>query len=115
MGDRQTEGVAERFGDNLRRIRRREGLSQEELAVRASLHRTEIGKLENTERVPRIDTLIQLAGAMAVPAGELLDGIYWVPGPEPRGTFTFSSGPRARSQRQPTTPAIDQAEGVDEP
>jgi transcriptional regulator with XRE-family HTH domain len=115
MGDRQTEGVAERFGDNLRRVRRREGLSQEDLAVRASLHRTEIGKLENTERVPRIDTLIQLAGAMAVAPGELLDGIYWVPGPKPRGTFTFSSGPRARSQRQPSTPAIDEAEGVDDP
>jgi transcriptional regulator with XRE-family HTH domain len=115
MGDRRTHAVAERFGDNLRRVRRREGLSQEELAVRASLHRTEIGKLENTERVPRIDTLIQLAGAMAVAPGELLDGIYWVPGPKSEGSFTFSSGPRARSLRQPSTPAIDEAEGVDEP
>jgi transcriptional regulator with XRE-family HTH domain len=115
MADRQSEGVAERFGDNLRRIRRREGLSQEELAVRASLHRTEIGKLENTERLPRIDTLIQLAGAMAIAPGELLDGIFWVPGLKPRGTFTFSSGPRTRSQRQPSTPAIDEAGEVDEP
>jgi transcriptional regulator with XRE-family HTH domain len=114
MADRQNEGVAERFGDNLRRIRRREGLSQEELAARASLHRTEIGKLENTERLPRIDTLVQLAGAMAITPGELLDGIYWVPGPKPRGTFTFSSGPRARSRRHPSTSVIDEAEEVDE-
>jgi transcriptional regulator with XRE-family HTH domain len=111
---RTSDGVAERFGDNLRRVRRREGLSQEELAARASLHRTEIGKLENTERVPRIDTLIQLAGAMAVAPGELLDGIFWVPGPKPEGTFTFSSGQRARSQRQPSTPSIDEPEEVDE-
>lgn len=115
MPDRRTHAVAERFGDNLRRVRRREGLSQEELAARASLHRTEIGKLENTERVPRIDTLIQLAGAMAVTPGELLDGIYWVPGPKPQGTFTFSRGPKARSSRQPSTPAVDQTVEVDEP
>jgi transcriptional regulator with XRE-family HTH domain len=88
---KQVDAVARRFGDNLRRVRRREGLSQEELAVRASLHRTEIGKLENTERVPRIDTLVQLAGAMAVPPGELLDGIYWVPGLETTGAFGFAS------------------------
>jgi len=30
--------VARRFGDNLRRVRRREGLSQEQLAKRGSLH-----------------------------------------------------------------------------
>jgi transcriptional regulator with XRE-family HTH domain len=105
---RQVADVARHFGDNLRRVRRREGLSQEELARRASLHRTEIGKLENTERVPRIDTLVQLAGAMAVPPGELLDGIDWVPGPEPEGTFTFTSVPKARRQRQLSSPSIDE-------
>jgi transcriptional regulator with XRE-family HTH domain len=46
MGRAGAEVVAERFGDNLRRTRRREGLSQEQLAARASLHRTEIGRLE---------------------------------------------------------------------
>ena len=61
------ESVGSRFGDNLRRIRLREGLSQERLATLASLHRTEIGLLEKGERVPRIDRLLQLAGAMAIP------------------------------------------------
>jgi transcriptional regulator with XRE-family HTH domain len=70
MGRAGAEIVAERFGANLRRTRRREGLSQEQLAARASLHRTEIGRLEHAERVCRIDTLIRLAGAMAVPPGE---------------------------------------------
>ena len=83
--------MAERFGRNLRRVRRREGLSQEELAVRASLHRTEIGLLERGERVPRIDTLLRLAGSMAIPPGELLDGIDWVPPPEVIGAFAFGS------------------------
>jgi transcriptional regulator with XRE-family HTH domain len=84
--------VAERFGKNLRRVRKREDLSQEQLGKRASLHRTEIGLLEKGERVCRIDTLIRLAGAMAVPPGELLDGIHWVPGPEPKGAFSIGSG-----------------------
>jgi transcriptional regulator with XRE-family HTH domain len=85
------EIVAERFGNTLRRVRRREGLSQEQLALRASLHRTEVGRLERGERVCRIDTLIRLASAMSVPPGELLVGIDWVPGPETEGTFAFGS------------------------
>jgi transcriptional regulator with XRE-family HTH domain len=86
---RRDLAVAERFGRNLRRVRKREDLSQEQLGRRASLHRTEIGLLEKGDRVCRIDTLIRLAGAMAVPPGELLDGIDWVPAPETVGTFTF--------------------------
>ncbi len=91
MASHRSSAVAERFGENLRRVRRREGLSQEGLAVRASLHRTEIGRLEAGERACRIDTLIRLAGAMVVPPGELLDGIAWVPAPEPQGAFAFGS------------------------
>ncbi|HEY2053149.1 MAG TPA: helix-turn-helix transcriptional regulator [Solirubrobacterales bacterium] len=88
----QVSAVAERFGENLRRVRKREDLSQERLAKLASLHRTEIGFLEKGERVCRIDTLIRLAGAMAVPPGELLEGIDWVPGPETDGTFAVGPG-----------------------
>jgi transcriptional regulator with XRE-family HTH domain len=88
----QVLAVAERFGENLRRVRKREDLSQERLGKWASLHRTEIGLLEKGGRVCRIDTLIRLAGAMAVPPGELLDGIDWVPGPETDGTYSFGSG-----------------------
>ncbi len=95
--------LAERFGENLRRIRKREDLSQEQLGKRASLHRTEIGLLEKGERVCRIDTLIRLAGAMAVPRGELLDGIHWVPGPEPKGAFSIGSSPISETQRAATT------------
>jgi transcriptional regulator with XRE-family HTH domain len=91
MARDRSSTVAERFGENLRRVRRREGLSQEQLAVRASLHRTEVGVLERRGRACRIDTLIQLAGAMAVAPGELLDGIAWIPGPEPGGDFVFGS------------------------
>jgi transcriptional regulator with XRE-family HTH domain len=89
--------VADRFGRNLRRICRREDLSQEQLAKRAGLHRTAIGLLEHGKRVPRIDTLVSLADSMAVPPGELLDGISWVPVPEPKGAFVFGSSSIKRS------------------
>ena len=85
--------MALRFGENLRRCRRRAGLSQEELAIRASLHRTEIGMLENGNRVARIDTLIQLAGAMAIPPGELIQGIHWTPGAARGGSLHASGTP----------------------
>lgn len=86
--------MALRFGQNLRRCRQLAGLSQEELGERASLHRTEIGKLEKGERLARIDTLIRLAGAMAIRPEELVDGIHWTPVQAKYGTFTFGSPPR---------------------
>jgi transcriptional regulator with XRE-family HTH domain len=86
--------VALRFGQNLRRCRQLAGLSQEELGERASLHRTEIGKLEKGERLARIDTLIRLAGAMAIRPEELVDGIHWTPAQARYGAFTFGTPPR---------------------
>jgi transcriptional regulator with XRE-family HTH domain len=97
--DRKTRSreVAERLGENLRRTRRRVGLSQEQVAIRASLHRTEIGLLERGGRVARIDTLIQLAGAMSVHPADLLDGIAWTPGGVQGGAFEFEA--QARTSR----------------
>jgi transcriptional regulator with XRE-family HTH domain len=67
--------VAAQFGRNLRACRMRALFTQEALAARASLHRTEIGLLERGARVPRIDTLLHLAAALAVEPGELLGEI----------------------------------------
>jgi len=99
--------VAVRFGKNLARARRLAALSQEELAIRASLHRTEIGMLEHGQRVARIDTVIKLSGAMAIEPAELLAGIHWtVPGTS-GGGFSFGGNegagpsPGARSQDRP--------------
>lgn len=88
-----------RLGDNLRRARRRIGLSQEQVAIRASLHRTEVGLLERGGRVARVDTLIQLAGAMSVRPSELIDGINWTPGDLRGGSFEFDDQARPRPPR----------------
>jgi transcriptional regulator with XRE-family HTH domain len=99
----RSRSVAERLGENLRRTRRRVGLSQEQVAIRASLHRTEIGLLERGGRVARVDTLIQLAGAMSVDPAELLEGIGWTPGDIHGGSFEFEAqaGPSRPPRRPP--------------
>ena len=88
---KRNEEVAVRFGQNLARQRRLARLSQEELARRASLHRTEIGMLEHGQRSPRIDTIVKLAGALSIEAQVLLDGIHWTPSEVAGGGFSFSS------------------------
>jgi transcriptional regulator with XRE-family HTH domain len=79
--------VAERFGENLARLREDAEVTQEDLAYRASLHRTEIGLLEHGGRIPRIDTLAKLAGALGVPPAALLEGIVWESGEVKPGRF----------------------------
>lgn len=68
-------GPVERFASNLRQQRERAGLSQEALADRCDLHRTEISLLERAGREPRLTTLVKLAGALDVPPADLLRGI----------------------------------------
>jgi transcriptional regulator with XRE-family HTH domain len=71
--------VAQRFGENLRRLRKGADISQEALGLRCSLHRTEIGLLERGARVPRIDTLIKIASGLGIHPNALMAGISWTP------------------------------------
>jgi transcriptional regulator with XRE-family HTH domain len=82
--------VAEQFGANLLYSRKRAKLSQEELSFLASVHRTEIGMLERGIRIPRIDTLVKLAGSLEVDAADLLDGLTWTPGSRAIGSFRIA-------------------------
>jgi transcriptional regulator with XRE-family HTH domain len=81
---------ATRFGMNLARHRRQAGLSQEELGVRASLHRTAVGQLERGERVARADTVVKLAGSLSISPAVLLEGLAWIPGGTMIGQLTIS-------------------------
>lgn len=51
---------------NLRRLRRNDGLTQEELADRAGLNRNYIGMIEREENAPTVDALEQIARALDV-------------------------------------------------
>jgi transcriptional regulator with XRE-family HTH domain len=83
--------IAARFGKNIARCRRRAGFSQEELSIRASLHRTEVSQLERGLRLARIDTLIKVAGALGVSTDALLEGIDWRPGSATLGEFSVAA------------------------
>jgi len=54
------------FGNRVKRLRINKGLSQEELAYLADLHRTQISLIERGKRCPRLDTIFKLAKALEV-------------------------------------------------
>lgn len=72
--------LAEHFGRRLWHRRRLAGLSQEELALLIDLHRTEVSQLERGLRVPRLDTVLKLAGGVEVSPCDLVAGLRWQPG-----------------------------------
>lgn len=68
-----------RFGINLRERRGQLGISQLELSLRAGTHMNAISTLELGQRLPRIDTVIRLAGALQTTPSALAVGILWTP------------------------------------
>jgi transcriptional regulator with XRE-family HTH domain len=71
MGDKRrtpTEG----FGQVLRELRARRGLTQEALALDAGTERSHISALERGEKGPSFGTILRLARALGMSAGELV-------------------------------------------
>jgi len=61
-----------KFGDNVRKLRKLKGISQEELAHKASLHRTYIGMIERAEKNITLLNINKIASALEVNITELL-------------------------------------------
>lgn len=59
--------VQGRFGERLREIRTKKGVSQEALAELAGLHRTYVSSIERGERNISIVNIAKLAEALEVP------------------------------------------------
>ena len=87
------EALSARLGENVRLLRARIHISQEELGFRADVHRTQISLIESGQRLPRIGTALRLAAALGVEPAILLDGIAYRPRrlTEP-GRFEISAG-----------------------
>ncbi|PZP20298.1 MAG: XRE family transcriptional regulator [Sphingomonas hengshuiensis] len=66
--------IRETFAKNLRAVRARKKVSQEELAHRAGVDRTYISSLERCIYSPTIDVLQQIADVLEVSAADLLVG-----------------------------------------
>lgn len=77
---------AEQMGRNVAHHGAKTNVSQEELGVRSSLHRTAMGRLKRGERIPRADTFIEVAESLDIFPGDPLCG--WVR--EPDGTIVGS-------------------------
>jgi transcriptional regulator with XRE-family HTH domain len=75
--DATQKQVAGIVGPRIRRIRRGLDMSQEALADNAEMHRTEMTGIEWGERLPRVDSLIKLAGGLGISPCVLIDGIVW--------------------------------------
>ncbi len=63
--------INEEVGFNIRRIREERGLSQEELAALAGLHRAYVGQIERGEKNLGLKNLQKIANALEVNIEEL--------------------------------------------
>jgi transcriptional regulator with XRE-family HTH domain len=70
MSQRSQASVA--LGLAVRELRRRAGISQEELGFRSGLHRTYVGGIERGERNPSWINIVRLAQALSVTPAELV-------------------------------------------
>ena len=72
MATARPSSLRHTFADNVRARRKELGLSQEELADRAQVHRTFIGHIERAETNVSIDNIDRISAALEIPASELL-------------------------------------------
>lgn len=70
-GERRADGASRAFGDEIRAQRKAQGLSQEQLADLAGMHRAYIGSVERGERNLSLDSIYALAGALRIHVSEL--------------------------------------------
>lgn len=63
------------FGRNVRRLRKEKGLSQEDLAYRAHLHRTYVGGVERGERNISLENIVAISAALGCSVADLFVGI----------------------------------------
>jgi len=63
----------EKFGERVREERHKLGLSQEELASRAGVHRTYIGMIERAEKNITLENIEKIAKALEIPLGKIMN------------------------------------------
>ncbi len=66
--------IVQRFAANLRRLRHERGLTQAELARKATVALSYVGRLESAQSAPGIDLVDRLADALGVGPEELTAG-----------------------------------------
>lgn len=64
--------ILEKFGNRVRKERIKQNLSQEELGLRAGLHRTYIGMIERAEKNITLENIEKIAKSLNLPIANLL-------------------------------------------
>lgn len=64
-----------RLGENLRKAREKRGLSQEELAFQAGVHRTYVGGVERAEYNVTVLTLLRFTKALGTTVQDAIRGM----------------------------------------
>jgi transcriptional regulator with XRE-family HTH domain len=67
----EDKSALKEFGSNLKKIRKRKGLSLRALSYECSIDFSDIGKIERGEINVTLLTIVQLAKALSVPTEEL--------------------------------------------
>ena len=65
----------EKFGDRVRVLRKKIGLSQEQFGFKVGLHRTYVGSIERGEQNVSLDNIIKLAKAFKIKLTDLFKSI----------------------------------------
>ena len=73
MARKREEAIKAAFGQRVRELRTKKGLSQEALALVCELDRTYIGGVERGERNISLLNIYKIAAALGVPAKELFN------------------------------------------
>ena len=67
----QTENILTHFGNTIKKYRISKGLSQEQLAFKADLHRTYIGMIERAEKNITLINIQKLSVALEISLSDL--------------------------------------------
>ncbi len=67
----KNKDIRKKFGQKVRELRNKQGLSQEDFAFECDLHRTYVGAIERGERNISIDNIAKIADALKIKIDQL--------------------------------------------
>ncbi len=62
----------DKFGEKLRLLRQRRGLSQGELAAMIGVNQTYVGKMERGEKIPNVAMVLKIADVLSITPNQMM-------------------------------------------